>query len=1306
VADVPREPDGGAALPQLLGYLNFSEGRPDPRFQQAVNDAFAALAAGGAATPWTALRDALRAKLAELQSSGAAAFRDARQAEAVLIATFSVVLPAYRAHHGDLLFHQSDADLFQPFFLARVIETILAQGPLRDEPDVVATVLTRLNDYVGHRPIAVLETRPRGEPYDHERVRPIPLYLRGAGVSTGRYYDLVAHALDILKATPPDILEEAFFDPSLLDELALDPRAYDHGHPANKRPNYVFGEWDPHHLDDRGRYRRFVVRQVTLDALRDRVLNPAGVPPGEALHEAAAVLGGTILMAAGVSGAGPETHDSSVTLANLIPRIARYRDRYYEHLLDKLEGAHGARLRREATATRQPFGAARQHLNQYLARHRAGQLQQRHLALLLATMGYPDASRRQAARIPAASVRLLSEILLRLTTGRQQVTAGDLAGAAALLPEIEDLLHRGIACGALPDPWNVLGFQGLYPLFTATEDSVRDTRIDELVAVVEQTLLLHARLVSEAAAAGDAELGARLTKDLSRLAAWWDRFATYEVSDVRRVNGGEVLASARHVATALKHWRERGQAAADLAFWRKHLGRFRSPKAFALVVDALLGKDDYRAAMGLLMSWVGQAEQVPLEDGEHSFHPLALRWMLGVCRLAARQPGEAETALAAWDLANKFFDHLEANADDLWQAPQLDVAGTGAEGADDDEEEVEDLYGAAYEGVTYEDSTDDEVEAEILEVGPRRDFDLEEESRRLEKRLHFLATLARLWNIASRLTREPAVRGAAVRAVLGGWLARARQNYLGLLSLSDAVHEHPLDEPTGSTESVVEYNRRRDLKDRLQHITIATCLDTALTVGALHGRLQALEEEDGAAAEGAPVALPGRPRWDPFLIRLEESLWRGDAALSRHLVAEFLNLFKQEPLLYVPLANGGHPRQILRAGIAQSILRALAANLPRVGLLREIYQVLQTAHAMEQAQPPENFRVTEFARLYQLALQAATEAVIDSAAAQESAGEGQLLRLLEALAQPFMTLWNQHSQTFLVSTLEVVRTEGEWNDLRKFIRRYGHDLFHVRFLAPGNLRGILQRGVGAYLDALQNTPDREHPVRLAEELDREIPRADAERLLLVILQALVENYEEYKDYNATAPQSDYGENLHILFDFLRLKAGYERFAWQLRPLAQVHEVLARRHSAAAVRWQERYARVTQAEADRQLARLAVLEETHGVRLRTVADRLQERFVRPLTLDRLCALIPPALEAAGGPGADEALARLEAELQPLLEKPTGVGLDVPQWLQRLEATVQQHQVAHTEIAGLAEELFRIPKVIVPLDELREALQDWE
>src|SRR5205807_9871351 len=101
-----------------------------------------------------------------------------------------------------------------------------------------------------------------------------------------------------------------------------------------------------------------------------------------------------------------------------------------------------------------------------------------------------------------------------------------------------------------------------------------------------------------------------------------------------------------------------------------------------------------------------------------------------------------------------------------------------------------------------------------------------------------------------------------------------------------------------------------------------------------------------------------------------------------------------------------------------------------------------------------------------------------------------------------------------------------------------------------------------------------HPVRLVEDLDR-IGRDLAVRRLEIVLRAVVENYEEYKDYNTTTTQSDYGENLHVLLEFLRLKFVYERRAWQFRPLVLAHEVLARLgRTSAAVRWEQQLAQLT------------------------------------------------------------------------------------------------------------------------------------
>jgi hypothetical protein len=792
---------------------------------------------------------------------------------------------------------------------------------------------------------------------------------------------------------------------------------------------------------------------------------------------------------------------------------------------------------------------------------------------------------------------------------------------------------------------------------------------------------------------------------MKQLAAWWDRFATTTVNDVRHVHGAEAASSAEHVADALATWRQRGEAAADLGFWRQHLDNFRTPKAFALVVDSLLRKHDYRAAMALLMNWLAQAEEVSLEDGTHSFHALALRWMLAVCGPGRGPAGREEEPPAVpeaerWPLARKFLDYLEANAEDFGSVPRLGGVTVREEAGGEpveQEEEEEALYGAAYEGVTYRDSTDDDVESEVLDIMPREAFDLEEQGPRLEQRLRFLATSARLWHIATRAARAADAQGRD--GALQNWLGRASKNYKGLLELLDAIHAFPIPEPSGAYDSLVEFDRRRVLKEQLLGGTITTCMETAFAVGALRGAL-------GEAAE--PPAEGKAPAWEPVLIRLEQALWRGDAGEARRLLPDFARLFRTEPLLFTPLSDGGSPRLVLRVSIAQMILRALVANLPRIGLLRETYELLRLAWDMERRQELAGQRVTEFDRLFQVGCQAVVEAVVESAArARPEASEKQLVKALELVMEPLLALWVQHSNTLRVAVLEpLTEDEAEWDALREFIRRYGADLFHARFMTLGNLRGVLHRGVGAYLDYLAENEDPLHPIRLVQELGRQIGRAEAERRFQTVLQAVIENYEEYKDYNTTTPQSDYGENLYTLLDFLRLKASYERDAWRLRPVVLAHEVLARQQSPAAEVWQEQVAQLTGEQAAWHLEELAELEKEHGMHLRTVADRLGERFVRPLALDRLCAMMEPAMAEArrGGPG--EAFARLERELEAYAATTSGVGLDVPHWLRRLEAEVHRVQQSRTAIASLAENLFQIPRVPVPLDELRRQFEGWK
>ena len=163
---------------------------------------------------WQALGVLLRETLAD-RSGRSDVFRQVDQAQAVLGLVFDRLPEAYRRYHRDLLFHQSDEVLFGPFFLGRACEAVLQQGGPWDQPErIVAVAISQLNDYLGHRPIAVLRTQQKIQPYAHEWVRPIPLYIRGAGVAAGPYHDLIERALGIIEAADPMLLLEAMFDPA------------------------------------------------------------------------------------------------------------------------------------------------------------------------------------------------------------------------------------------------------------------------------------------------------------------------------------------------------------------------------------------------------------------------------------------------------------------------------------------------------------------------------------------------------------------------------------------------------------------------------------------------------------------------------------------------------------------------------------------------------------------------------------------------------------------------------------------------------------------------------------------------------------------------------------------------------------------------------------------------------------------------------------------------------------------------------------------------------------------------------------
>jgi hypothetical protein len=1325
--DLPKlGPEAEECVRRILGYLNYSSGASDPKFIGDVNWLFGQIAKDSpprkkkgrprscTLAAWQVLGQIVRQGL-ERVGDGSDAFPETHQAQSVVRLTFENVLPAYKQHHADLLFHQDEVALFQPLFIARVFEAVLSEGgPWEQTERVVTGSLRRLNDFLGHRPVAVLENRRKLEPYEHESIRPVPLYIDRVGITTGRYGQVVETALEILRATDSRLLRQAWFDPDLLDELALDVRAFDFDHPINRRPNYHFGGWDPLVIDNRGNYRRFVLQQVTLDALSKRIEKPGKLLREEVHFEAAAILAGTMLMGSGITGSGPDSHDSNTTLMSLLPRIAGYRDTFYLQLMERLPRSHAQRLRDETDKLKQPFGAARQDLNQRLSERRALQVQHVRLSRLFAGMGYTDAAIRQAHVIPVAAARMRCEIDCRLTTAHLNIDRRQLDAAAGLITEIEDLLHAAISCGAIVDPWNILGFGAQYGLFPAVENSVHDHRVDELIDLMNDIFGLYARLENEAAAAGQHDLKKSLSDNMRALATWWDQFASTEVGEVYGFSGHQVWESAALVADALGAWHEAGTAAGDVAFWRRYVTEFRSPKAYALLIEALLEQRDPVASMALLMDWLSSADEVPLMETDYSFYILAVRWMQDLWkppeRPASARPVPTENR---WRLAKKFLDFFEANAGDYWHVPKLEIAGDSSQHqADELDDEVQDddrgdqLFGAAYEDVTYRDTTDDGFEGEMLEGGYQTsDFELSLEAERIGDRTAFIVTLAGLWKLAAAVPMSSDEEERDRDEVLAGWLGQANTNRRELLALLDSLHRYRIPLPRGTHDALIEYDRRRGIKEMLFERIIAATVETE---DARRFIIAAMERYE------PPADLED---WEIPVDKAFRAVFRGDQVAVREDWSALLEVLSQQPILYVPTTRGGNPHRIVSSRFMQKVLFRLLEFAPRLGLLRETYRLLETIRVMERNHPAGYGAITEYDLLFETGCKGIIGCLVasserwqtnlsDSQDADEQA-DVTLVDCVERAAELLLLGWLAHSRHIRISVLETAADKHRWNKLQVFIQAYGKDLFTQQFMNFGNLRAILHQGVDQFIEALENEPNAEENFRFIEDLDLALPRDQATELLELIIEAIVENYPEYVDYNSTTTQSDNGELLYTLMDFLRVEASYDRVAWNLKPVIFAHEVLVRRgRTAAAALWRQAVAERTGSVADNHMDRYRRLSRKYGMKLPAVVDRLRERFVQPLAVDRLCALVRPAVEEFLGGKETLLFKEMEREAEGFIKKPGGVGLDVPAWLESLEEEIRKVRSKTPTDNELPDPFPEIPQVFLSLEEVHRQMNAWE
>ena len=173
-------------------------------------------------------------------------------------------------------------------------------------------------------------------------------------------------------------------------------------------------------------------------------------------------------------------------------------------------------------------------------------------------------------------------------------------------------------------------------------------------------------------------------------------------------------------------------------------------------------------------------------------------------------------------MVQRFFELLEANAEEFWEPPQLSWengsnshwpdASRGEETRDDEGED--DLYGAAYEHVVYRDSTADGIDGDMLEFGASAaDFELEQEADRIQQRLAFLKTVGKLWQRAAVMFASRGHAGESCSAALESWKEQSATNVRKLLELLKAVHRLRIPQQSHAPQALLQYDRRRMLKE-------------------------------------------------------------------------------------------------------------------------------------------------------------------------------------------------------------------------------------------------------------------------------------------------------------------------------------------------------------------------------------------------------------------------------------------------------------------------------------------------------------
>ena len=592
---------------------------------------------------------------------------------------------------------------------------------------------------------------------------------------------------------------------------------------------------------------------------------------------------------------------------------------------------------------------------------------------------------------------------------------------------------------------------------------------------------------------------------------------------------------------------------------------------------------------------------------------------------------------------------------------------------------------AAYENMSYRDTADDGID-DITADGKSSfddqgdDFEFARETDRVTERLAFIYSTVKLWKFAT--CRCPLLTTLSTgsfddatfsdaRLRLEDWRDQAIKFKNDLEVLLDQTSRYRVPQPSGTNESLAEYDQLRGSKEILLDRIVWTIVEVEDAIVFLKSALRDESVERYAKS------------WKSLALQTFGAMFRGDVKLVQHLWPDLTSKLEKETLLYIPTSRGGDAKSIVECRFLQQVVLCLLKFAPRLGLLQETFHLIECVQKMEQIRLSTPGSITEYDRLVETAARGVTETLAESAKSwRTESGQSlapsrdeTLIYYLTEASDVILKFWLSHSQQIRISSVEAIATNSRWKVVKEFVQKYGSDLFTQEFLAFRNIRAILHQGAQNYLSSLiamkRDNQDLENGEKIVSAiLDGSENLDNVAGILETILECVAENYTTYVDYNTTTTQSDRGEMLYVLLDFLRVIASYERIYWNLKPVYWIHDSLIRAelHKAAEL-WKKRVREKSSGLAESSLREYDALKKRYGVALQSVHDRLRERFVRPLDIAQMCGLVYDAISEVRKCGENNPVFQeLEKEVESFAATPSGVGFEAPEWLTLLQDEV--------------------------------------